>query len=38
MQVQSWKNEVESMYPLLRGQAIEENIFDKVIQIMKEKP
>ena len=37
-QIKQWKSEVVSMYPLLRGDAIDEHIFDKVIQIMEEKP
>ncbi|MBL7013395.1 MAG: TRAP transporter substrate-binding protein DctP [Candidatus Marinimicrobia bacterium] len=36
-QIDQWKSEVKSMYPLLRGKAIEAEIFDKVIEIMKEK-
>ncbi len=36
-QVDQWKREVEKMYPLLRGNAINESIFDKVLNIMKHK-
>ncbi|MBT4684601.1 MAG: TRAP transporter substrate-binding protein DctP [Candidatus Marinimicrobia bacterium] len=37
-QIKLWETEVKTMYPLLRGNAINEDIFDKVIQIMEEKP
>ena len=37
-QTEEWNNLVESMYPLIRGNIVQKEIFDRVIKLKEEMP